>query len=374
MPKFKIRCLVALALLSGAALAQNAMPRQELNPAVNDPSRFAWELFCLVNKPVEGTGMTFWETWPPTNYVYANACQTPVWPKPDPDMRKLTRSRLLHKVSQQAMGASPFNAVTGADAMEETRINRAAFDYIVDNQLWHQEGVLAKATNSGVDFPAASLIVKSNWIQIQPDQQGRYYTVPYQQDGQEILLGLNAFHLVSKDLPNWFWSTFEHVDNPGRCDFIGCQDDFGFAPAYIPPHRNLNQGYPAGDQTRALAELFKKAGLPAVWKNYRLKGTQIDFIDSTGQATLLGNSILEPGFGNASSCMTCHARASVSPDGSGDLTMLLNVNPIMGYVGAPQASWFYQESGPLPLRPMVLFYQLDFLWELTETPARDDCQ
>jgi len=47
----------------------------------------------------------------------------------------------------------------------------------------------------------------------------------------------------------------------------------------------------------------------------------------------------------------------------------------MGCVGAPQAAWFFQESSPLPLRAVVLFCQLDFLWELTESaPARDDCQ
>lgn len=120
--------------------------------------------------------------------------------------------------------------------------------------------------------------------------------------------------------------------------------------------------------------MFQKAGLKPVWKNYRLKGAQSNFIDSTGQATLLGSSVLEPGFANASSCITCHARASISPDGSGDLEMLQNINPIIGYVGAPQSSWFFQDSAPAPLRPMVLFYQLDFLWELTDTPSRAACE
>lgn len=184
------------------AEAPDSPSRVELHPAVNDPSRFAWQLFCLVNKPIEGNGMVAWESWPPTNYIYADACQQPVWPSPNPGLRNLTRSRLLHKVSQQAMGASPFNVITGGTDMEETRINRPAFNYIVANQLWYQEGVLAKATNSRVDLPADSIIVKANWTPISEDQREQYYSVPYNLDGEEILLGLNAFHLVSKDLPN----------------------------------------------------------------------------------------------------------------------------------------------------------------------------
>jgi hypothetical protein len=34
-------------------------------------------------------------------------------------------------------------------------------------------------------------------------------------------------HISSKDIPNWIWATFEHVGNPGRCDYTGCNDSYG---------------------------------------------------------------------------------------------------------------------------------------------------
>lgn len=39
---------------------------------------------------------------------------------------------------------------------------------------------------------------------------------------------LMAFHLSSKDIPNWVWTGFEHVDLPGRCDVTGCNDAYGY--------------------------------------------------------------------------------------------------------------------------------------------------
>jgi hypothetical protein len=52
---------------------------------------------------------------------------------------------------------------------------------------------------------------------------------------------------MTKDLPNWFWATFEHVDNPDRCKILGCHDSFGLTPG--------------GDVSPALKELLKKGGL-----------------------------------------------------------------------------------------------------------------
>ena len=31
-----------------------------------------------------------------------------------------------------------------------------------------------------------------------------------------MTFGLTALHITTKDLPNWLWATFEHVDNPAR--------------------------------------------------------------------------------------------------------------------------------------------------------------
>lgn len=51
--------------------------------------------------------------------------------------------------------ASPIPDDRIADGAEEVRDNRAAFDYIVKNELWYQEGVLKKAAQpGGIQFRA----------------------------------------------------------------------------------------------------------------------------------------------------------------------------------------------------------------------------
>lgn len=94
---------------------------------------------------------------------------------------------------------------------------------------------------------------------------------------------LLSFHMSTKDLPNWFWATFEHVDNQGRCDWTGGNDSGRPTPA------------------------------DAAWRSYRLKGSQTEFVTATGRSTLLGNSVTEAGFTNSVSCISCHARAAVAP-------------------------------------------------------------
>ncbi|MGG7381499.1 hypothetical protein ACQ7B2_23090, partial [Escherichia coli] len=52
---------------------------------------------------------------------------------------------------------------------------------------------------------------------------------------------LVAFHVSSKDTPNWVWATFEHVNNLGRCDYTGCNDSYGYRSAdRVPPGRETN--------------------------------------------------------------------------------------------------------------------------------------
>ena len=87
--------------------------------------------------------------------------------------------------------------------------------------------------------------------------------------------------------------------NPGRCDTTGCYDDYG-APlllSKIPPRQVANTQYPDCVKSAELHALFVKAGLPAVWNNYCLKGTQIDFVSNQlltkGQPLLDGDSVIE---------------------------------------------------------------------------------
>ena len=87
------------------------------------------------------------------------------------------------------------------------------------------------------------------------------------------------------------------------------------------------------------------AHLAPEWKNYRLDGVQIRFVDSDGKPTLSGNSIIEGenvGMNlKQSSCIRCHALSSIKNDGTDGITLL---TPTNNPVGEPE---------PLPSRDWI---------------------
>ena len=149
------------------------------------------------------------------------------------------------------MAPSPTKGVPpdlGAIAGETIRRNRVTFDYIVSHGLWYQEGLKQRFNeNFTIELPLASIEVKLNWLPMSyVADPSRYFTVL---DDKNVLQGLVAMHITTKDLPNWYWATFEHVDNPVRCDFIGCNDSFGANPRFRPPRGELKLPYPAESLT-----------------------------------------------------------------------------------------------------------------------------
>ena len=353
------------------ALAPNSWSQTQNSAlAMNDPDQFAWNLFVTLNRPVKpGSIRVIWEHWIEQQEVFSNACKAPIWPT-EYHPGTARSSALVKLINRQSHGSSTFNS---SDA-EQVRINRVAFDYMLANDLWYSEGVLAQAVSPGINFPRKSIIVKANWTPITEADKHRYLWQNLHNFG---LVGLNGFHIISKELPNWFWSTFEHIDNPGRCDAIGCKDSFGSTPHYIAPHLKPDLQYPPGELSPQLHALFNKNGLDARWKHYRLKGTMNRFTDAMGRPNLLGNSALEPNFEATSSCMTCHARATVSNNTVGlgvSLGVGKSITPFQGYVGAPDPTWFFQTQSAPPARSAPIVYPVDFLWELAQLPvSRADC-
>jgi hypothetical protein len=168
-----------------------------------------------------------------------------------------------------------------------------------------------------------------------------------------------ATHIISKTIPNWTWATFEWVGNAGRCDYLGCYDTFGFTPAVIAPQTPLGGQYPTGTITPGLSALFASLKLPAEFQNYRLKGTQTDYTDNTGQPTLLGNSVTENGFVPTASCMTCHSNASYNNAGA----IPSNVGFLQtgqSTYGPPQPEWFWITYNQYP--PTRVMQSFDFVW------------
>ncbi|NJL27720.1 MAG: hypothetical protein HC897_07410 [Thermoanaerobaculia bacterium] len=210
----------------------------------------------------------------PTCKANPTAAGCPVWPK-------LPRKPVASAATQRSARTTPALAAlqahrrpdscltTPSNAQEIVYRNKATFDYIVENGLWYVEGVEQAFQNGLVyDFPVGAIEVKTNWYLLTAEQatSGRYFTMTLTSESrvdgsvvssEETVYGLVAMHLSTKDLPNWFWSTFEHIDNPGRCDFIGCHDSFGVVPGDQPAHdAPLCQRYPPGTLTPALQKVL----------------------------------------------------------------------------------------------------------------------
>jgi hypothetical protein len=344
---------------------------------------------------------------------------------------------------------------------ELTIRNQPFHDYVFRNDLYNADGVIAVfetnarniSTNapyrrvsdpaggdrpladlSTIDFPADAIMIKSNWLNAElMEAIGRKYgwtwddpAHPYihkemvqvleDQDGLKYDCSgthrLLAFHVSSKDIPNWVWATFEHVQLPGRCDYTGCNDSWGYwssdaTPAgvarnYISP-KTKDDELPAGadsvvfDRDRVYASETIRPQLEAIldalrigvdptageeptpedaaWRSYRLKGSQVEFVNSMGRPTYLGHSVTEAGFMNGSSCITCHARAGTDADGPFHvpdgkepkrplfpLSVFMNDLSDFGYGksahGTPDEDWFHQSNQP----PALEVLQTDFVW------------
>jgi len=349
---------------------------QDLHLALNNPDKFAWNLFVAINHPADlraerGTpdnskklgdpGITVWETWKlaRTEVYLPNACKPSEWKTTPPIASNVTplAARLASarantqqpkifdppKFSEdaaQTIGISvernsfepanlararafaPTRASAIVDAGEignETRMNKEAFEFIRNKDLYSIEGQEEFLKNNlAVDFPIAAKEIKAAWrmftdIELDPaksfrdlnnsgtiedDERGlrlleRTYHIGYgvvrnDATGASDLrpFGLVGLHIITKDIPNWFWTTFEHVDNP--------EANIGNLDRHSPP----GQGYPPEVEG-------------TVWRFYRLRGTQVDFVTSVGRPTILGNTQIEGSFQESSSCITCHARASI---------------------------------------------------------------
>ncbi len=369
----------------GAAVADLAM---------NCPDMFAWMLFVEINKraakqfPVNGkvTNDAVWEQWAddPLNFpTNPDPNNPPKWPADG------SRGKVLQRTTHQPVTAgSEAVFVTCAPTKEapqceEVHRNKPSFDYIIDHDLWYTQGIAAAFTkvvagDLEIDFPIASIEVKSNWVRIEESEKSSYHW-NYDAGGQ--LNGLIAMHISSKALPNWFWATFEWLGNPGRCDYIGCSDSFGQKPHFEPSNTDTT-GLPYKSVlTEELLALFEQGGLTdewgEEWQNYRLKGSMTDFTDPTGRPLLLGNSVTEDGFMTTASCITCHARAAVNSKGEDSFTVAgfkptlplenLEAQGIESYNGVPDPNWYFKftyNPGTGASAAKLLNLQMDFVWAI----------
>ena len=329
--------------------------------------------------------------------------------------------------------------------------NKPMWDFTFRNNLYNQEGVIQVFNNnsnninqpsnggppyridnvarviSEIDYPVQSIMIKSNWLS--EEDAGRLKITddpphvkmdikgPYTDNNGTIWKNgrywLVALHISSKDIPNWVWATFEHVGNPGRCDFTGCNDSYGYPSAdakiaagqsrnYTTPHVKCDdlplpsfvfdngKSYGSAQASAGLSAVFHDLGIGAndnatgmpsysdkAWLNYRLKGSQVQFSDSMGRATHLANSVTEGGFVSSSSCMTCHARAGTAAGGTLPPALGVFINELeeSGYQrsasGQPVSDWYHRSGQP----PTLNVLQTDFIWGfLSANCITDKCQ
>ena len=350
--------------------------------AARHSDEYAWHLFVALNWPADTRTRTadpaarfgadqpvVWETWLNAGNVYQDdgTDPGPWWASRGPltpERRFETLSRpdlqnLRHIVN--GVMVPLVDPIANARRLTEIHINRAAFELIRSRELFNLEGQKrAQAGGSAISFPYGAREVKAKWRPITEQERSRYHTMELTlADGTRRLYGLTGLHIASKDLPNWFWTTFEHVDNPTLPDNEGWQLPSRDRFACGDRHSDCNQ-IPAG------------IGLEGtVWQYYRLRGTLTQYTDVRGEPQRLANSELESGMQRSASCITCHSRASIavvdgeiahlpifaSGDGPTD-------DPLKrrGFIGAPDAAWYGPPAGAVGPR----FQSLDFVWSMTK--------
>jgi hypothetical protein len=374
--------------------AENTQPSgrpEDTALAVSNPDEFPWRLFLSLNRqallgkagepdPATPTIKDYdedrpvvWETWALANggragpvYVRPNRSEV-FWDrgeKPVP-WDDLPRRQPPPKVFEPfpgkgvefllKVGRAPgkFDPIEdGGLGGLEVRMNRVLYEYIRDNCLYSIEGLEDRfRQGQEINFPLAAQEIKARWVPIKEADKPRYHwRVTARANGDRRLWGLTALHIITRDLPNWFWCDFEHVDFEKNAEQYSCDST-----------------------TRGLAPAAGRDGIRhetrgTKWQSYRLRGTQIDFTDARGRPVVVANSQIEHGFQQSSSCMTCHARATVGlrsqrPDlpawQPNTLAANLPPNPVpVGPLGAPNPKWYEDDFG------QVRYIQTHFVWSI----------
>jgi hypothetical protein len=246
-------------------------PPTSANTDVQTPfDNLSWQTFVALNwtlgkenQPAEqglkGDGRRVWEGWPRVAEVFGNGkvqanCGTP---PPGVMVFSIASNGLGQPVGQneeyiQAATGDPLIDVSGNWTIYERRINNLEVAYLraPDGKpswtLTTMQGQTNLVNQGGtVDFPSAgpkgvpptgAIEIKAAWRILDPakreQNKKKYYVVPALLKVAPDLvsqktpvcavvdMGLVAMHIIQKNpktknalKPEWFWSTFEHVDN-----------------------------------------------------------------------------------------------------------------------------------------------------------------
>jgi hypothetical protein len=374
--------------------------------AVNDPDEYAWQLFFFLNRQAQigSAGIpdpwkkfgeldtdtpVVWETWAlASGYKFSevflpDGSQPGLWGSLDRKSKKplhldqnfeLLMIRAQQRASEMATKVKGRKAKRGNhqhvgefprefiippnpdDDSQEVRMNQATFESIVGQRLYNCEGlgeVLRKAQQAKdpflVQVPLQSKEIKAQWIKIGPEKKSRYF---WREDSNKQAWGLIALHIITKDMPNWFWADFGHVDCEKPKE--NCQTDYD-------NETELRDSTTDGPKAKHGSNGLRTETRGTVWANYRLRGTETGFTLPNGEPQKLSNPVIENNK-QQSSCITCHAQAAMKQ--GQEVGTELCKSPPLGpnfvqddqYLGAPHPEWFVGDSGT------DKYLQTDFMW------------
>lgn len=395
----RLCCFIALMLASNAGQTAEVVEpggtAQATQEALFNPDQYAWRLFFYLHqqsstdkrgtpdenkesfRDYEDDKDVVWESWALASgenegrsEVFHSPARQPVpWvelnAKPNPKILSASlKSSTLIRNTGPAIRSEDFSKLLNSPMrplfmpfpdivdQDETRMNKTVYETIRDNRLYSIEGIAANYEQAAktkahqvISFAQTAKEVKARWAQITPEQKSRYHwrtleITKADATKETQIWGLVALHVITRDVPNWFWADFSHIDSEKGSI---CRDD----PDVCPRDTTTR-----GDHPPSGADGIRRETLGTKWQNYILRGTQIDFVTSTGEGIVLSNPVIERTF-QRSSCITCHAHASVRT-----INDTLENNGMSFDLGAPAPGAFEPGGGEPP------FLQMDFLWSI----------
>jgi hypothetical protein len=184
---------------------------------------------------VSPTGPVVWETYKNSEDIFLNPPNKPTsfdTPQTVPALCKaaaeknpLAALHVLHATTQ-AFTSKPLIDLNGQKVWYEVRLNRAYYDYVVNNGFYNSKNQNGKKINfpsaGNTNLTAPVVKIKAAWKIMGPgDVQSRFYVVPAlindpaTKTCTEQTVGLVGLHVVQKtqQFQQWAWATFEHADN-----------------------------------------------------------------------------------------------------------------------------------------------------------------
>ena len=304
---------LSIAPFDRAAAQSPSQEPQDASEAINNPDRYAWRLFVALNWPADLKQKSPDASKPfgaPGPVVLGDLAQREErgnrygFPEKRIRSRSLAGERRRPRRSRSrrwtpncnAADNSSRNLEAGQRSLASIRCTASTrkrdkteqgctYEFIRQNKLFNLDAQLQlfKEGRKTIDFPLRAKEIKARWVVIaDTEEEKRRYHWTQGSDGK--IYGLTALHIITKDLPNWFWTTFEHIDNKKPESAGGRTGNVGW---HLPSRDRVACPQSPYDCDLAPTGL----GLQGTkWENYRLRGTQIDFVDSRGNATVLANS------------------------------------------------------------------------------------